>query len=946
MRTLLLTLFALANFLAFQRSQAQDSISIKDAGDIRFKAERIVKEFNDLLNVLSNNDIESKEKYELIVNSYSGSANRIFKDSSVLVEDDTNPAFKSAGQSKDESVGNYLKDFDLFYQKSDEPSVELKNVKSSKVKKTDNVYVKVYFNSSFKNKSSNDVSYSVTNRVVEVRVVKEKSKWEVYIGRIGFFNPIDTVGDVANDLPLIPLSSPRNMAATKDSVAAFAEQKSFEDQLTEERRKKEADEESVKRERIRSLLDKGDKALQQNDFTGALKYYSDAKEIDPYDLSVLASISKARNLEQTNTLSSKQMYDKLILKAKLEENNRLYENALSDYKAAFALKPEEEANYAQHIKELTVKFRTLSELEEKYNAGLYKDAIKDYDKAIKKDNKNSDYYLGRGKCYDKIADYSKALKDYSQAYDLDNNNLGALKYRAQLYEKTNEPFKALTDYKTYLTIDKENMEIYEEIAGLHVLLKQRDEAIANLDQALDVNPKAAHIYLTKGLLLLDKNDYANASENFSNTIKIDNTSALAYYNRGKCMLFLNDIEKAAADFNSARNKKLDATNVENIKSFAAGFYQRAAAKFSAGKMDSAIILIDYAILVDPTSSQYEFTRGEYYYTINNNQEAINSYDQAIKIKDNYVEALYKRGLSYYNLTEYQKGIDNFNAVLQQKPQDIMAQKGLGDCSFALGNFARASQAFDYSIKLIGNAKGFNINVEAEVYNMKGRSYFEQANYETALSDFKSAIKAKKDFPDAYFNRGYTYFKTNHPSDAIEDINTALNSEHGHFQWDYVLGQAYEAKKEYASAAQAFGNCIKSDSLHRMPDAMYHEGYCYYQSQNYAKALDDYSRTILLKLDTSIASFNTEFGNIYLSLGKYDSALSYFYKSYAKNPNDGLCTYGIATAILSQGKTDESLAWFEKSFKTKAVKYSDIKKDKLIAAVRDDKRFKDLLKQYY
>jgi hypothetical protein len=50
--------------------------------------------------------------------------------------------------------------------------------------------------------------------------------------------------------------------------------------------------------------------------------------------------------------------------------------------------------------------------------------------------------------------------------------------------------------------------------------------------------------------------------------------------------------------------------------------------------------------------------------------------------------------------------------------------------------------------------------------------------------------------------------------------------------------------------------------------------------------------------------------------------------------------------VQKGKNDESLVWFDKSFQTKAVGYGEIKKDKLIANIRDDKKFKALLKKYY
>ena len=111
--------------LSFQRSYAQDSLSIRDAAEIRYKGQSLIKkEYNELLNSISSNGFDTQETAESINSSYSGTRNKIFRDSLVLVEDDINPAFKSSAQSRDETLEKYLKDFDLMYKKSDSPTVE------------------------------------------------------------------------------------------------------------------------------------------------------------------------------------------------------------------------------------------------------------------------------------------------------------------------------------------------------------------------------------------------------------------------------------------------------------------------------------------------------------------------------------------------------------------------------------------------------------------------------------------------------------------------------------------------------------------------------------------------------------------------------------------------------------------------------------------------------
>ena len=94
-----------------------------------------------------------------------------------------------------------------------------------------------------------------------------------------------------------------------------------------------------------------------------------------------------------------------------------------------------------------------------------------------------------------------------------------------------------------------------------------------------------------------------------------------------------------------------------------------------------------------------------------------------------------------------------------------------------------------------------------------------------------------------------------------------------------------------------------------------------------------------------AAYN-EIGNIYLNLGKYDSASDYLNRSYLKDSTNGAVLYSIASCYYLKGNIDESLIWFEKSFQTKMLEKSAVENDVLLASLKDDKRYKDLKKKYH
>jgi len=952
----LLVVLLLAGCTAGQ-CYAQDSLSFKEAQDIRYRAQRMIsKELSMLLNTLSNADFGEQDATLAIHNSHSGDINRIFRDERVTIEYDVNPSIRSSARSQDEDVDKYLKDFELLYQKSDNESVLFTNLSSSPVKKADRLYVKVYFNSLFKNKNTGtDTPFVMTNRVAEINAVKDKNKWALSIARIAFFNPADTAGDALNNIAIYRDAAagvPKTFASAQDSVAAVTQQSSLDEEQQREMDRKYREEEAMKENTINGLLKKGDEADQRNDNVNALRYYQQAKDVDSTNM--LMRLRAGRKIKALNekmeaaAANARDLYKKYIAKAQTEENNREYDLAINDYQNAIKQQPDEGHKFDDHIRELNARYSVLSELNERFKQGQYKEVINEYKKAIKEKGDNSDFELGMAQCYDKMNDLKRALESYNKSYDLDQRNLKALECRADLYSRNNDPYKAIRDYKLYLTIEKENTRIYQELSRLHTQLNSNEEAIQDLDHALEVNPKAAPVYFSKGLLLLQKNDYKNASDNFTTCLRIDSSKADAFYNRGKCQLALKSVDNAAGDFARARERGLDSTSIRNVHSFAEDFYQHSITQYDGGRIDSAIRDADHAIAIDPGYSQYRYKRGEYYYAKKDYKEAVNSYDKAIWINANFHDALYRRGLAYHHLAEYKQAIGDFATVLKGAPADGMAQRATGDAYFALRDYGDASNFYEAALRAASSSKPpiFDGTALADIYNNKGKSYLELGQHDKALADFKSAIRSDKNFALAYYNRGETYYQTGQLSDAIEDMSKAISLQGTPpCKWPYTLAKAYQAKKDYTNAASYYTSCINLDSATSLPDAVYNLGRCQSELQNFPGALTSYNKALSLHLDTAVATFHLEMGSVYLHAGKFDSAYACYNTVYAKDTTNGFALYGLASAQLLAGKTDESLVWFDKCFQTKMVKYNDAKKDKLIAKIWDDKRFQALKRKY-
>src|SRR5450432_47622 len=763
---------------------AHDSITINDVKVIKARSEiTIERYFNSLLNTISYAGAENTDIKVLINQSFEDSDKQLFLNNQIAIADDiSDPDYSNSSNSPDVSVIQYLNAFNTFYGKSDANSVYFSDVRSSSVKRgKKNIYINVYFTSFYKNicLSRPSTPYKPTKRVAEIFIKRStNNKWLLFISRIGFFNPADTLNDFLDNIVI----------------------------------------------------------------ADAIKQINSSGRMD-------------------ETMDSDDKFSQYIDQARFEEKKRNYQTAINLYSSAIDLAPEKRDIYEARIKELNTFFRILADLEEKYRAGYYKDAIRGFSELLKKpkmnsDYSNSDYYLGRAKCFDKmgqltksyneqVRNYHEALKDYGKSYEYDNDNMETIRCRADLYRRMNRNVEALTEYRTYLAKDPTDISVYEAMSDLHMLSGNLDQAIKDSDPALsqgNIDPVfKSKLNTGRGVLYAQKKDYSSAEEYFTRAIALDSNSAFAYYNRGIARIKMNKIQSAASDLISARRKGFGSTNIMEIDSSAQIIFERGVYALSIGNYDSALIFIDAAINVNPNKSYYYYARGECYFSKNDFKESIKAYSLAIGLSTNYQGAYYKRGLANLQLGKATDAIADFTKTIQYNPQFYLAQKGIGDAYFALNDYKKCATSLEACLE---------------------------------MSSLKEANSAKT---------------------ILEIYNT--------------IGKAY------------------------------------YRIMNYPKALENYRKFLAFHPKEIPSSFNYEIGNIYMNIGKYDTAHSYLVRSYQSDPSNAYILYSMASCIYLRGNIEESLKWFERSFKTNALKRSFVDQDRLLGSLQDDKRFKDLKKKY-
>lgn len=935
-----------------------DEITKSDESNIKWKAEAVVKRFMRLLNSVGNRMYSIPETETIIRNSYANPVSKVFDDSTVIIADDLRQV-QSNREVKEKPVFVYLKDFDLYYEKSESQSVAFSNFKVSNIKRAGNFYIKVYFDCLFQNKSTiSALPYSLMSKVAELKLEKQDGKWNALIVDIHFLDSTDVNHPEKNDIKIIEdagvaTTDPLSLQTEENPIEKQALSKQLSDPVERERLLKQND--SIRTYMaFKNLKDSGDNAFNHKQFITAYQFYNEAEFMSSHSTVINQSardyletmVKQTRKNIAISDRSPDEQYTQYMQQSLRARNQRKYEEAVDFYNKALLIKPDDESTKAKK-QELTTWINNLSRMDAKYTAGKYKDAIDDYDNAIKSDPKNSDYYLGRGKCFEKTKDLKKAMNDYKKAIELDENNLQAYFMKGMLHEKQGAFAEALACFTVCSTNDKTDLNSYLKMADINLAMNNINAAVGALDKGISNNPSAAILYNKKGELLYQQKKFADAMDNFSKAILSDSTSSASYYLRGLCELELKKISQAGEDFVKAKNLGLDAKANSHIQQMATDFYNDGLAKYNADKPDLALAVINYAVAIDPGKEQYRFQRAECYFKLRDFSNAIANYSQAIELNPDNFDAYKQRALSKFYLAQYKDAITDFETTIKLNSRSVESYKYLGDAYLKLKDYNKAITSYDAALSAPKSTKKSLDDIFfAELYNNMGEAYYYLDKLPLAMQNFKNAIENNKKNGEIYFNRGRTYLKLKELGNAEDDFKKALDFDGKNPLWNFKLGELYQVKEKYDKAIIQYNTAIGMDTAKALSlDPLYNRALCNVMLTNYGDALKGYTTILSKNAQANYPGFNTELGNLYLEVNQPDSALKYF-DIAVTDASDPFPMYGKGVAYVQKKQLDEAFSWLAKSFALNKIPKTVVTRDKKLAAIRDDKRYKDLMRKYF
>ncbi len=461
---------------------------------------------------------------------------------------------------------------------------------------------------------------------------------------------------------------------------------------------------------------------------------------------------------------------------------------------------------------------------------IYKEALADYDMALKLDSEFTEAYDNRAILKEKLEDFKGALVDINSAILYAPRNDKYYYHRASIQYKLGDFKSSIADYNTAISLNPNDSINYAGRGNVKREQQDYQGALDDLNKAIALDPKSYFTYSLRSLVKKQLKDYKGALADAEQTIALSPKYALAYSNRGDAKQGLEDYQGAIADYTQA------------IALYPKSFY----AYISRGKVKGK--LKDY-------------------------QSELADYTQAIAIDPKNVIGYNSRGIFKRNLKDNRGAIADFTQSLAIDPKDDNVYSLRGSAKSDLKDYQGAISDFTQAIAL--NPKRF------DDYNARGIAKFQQGERQAALADFDRAIAIAPKNAQPYQLRGITKNELKDYQGAIADYTQSIALDPKDYLTYNLRGDTKNELKDYQSA---IGDYTKSIAIKPKNNTAYNQrGNAKFQLKDYQGAIVDYTQEIAINPKNNNAY--TLRGIAKLQLEDYQGAISDCTQSLAINPKN-------------------------------------------------------------
>lgn len=335
----------------------------------------------------------------------------------------------------------------------------------------------------------------------------------------------------------------------------------------------------------------------------------------------------------------------LFLRARIYNNRKLFEKALTDYNALITLNPEnKEVFYSRGII--------------LYQRSQFELAVADFQKALKLPDDetqtaffkidagsnavigistisgmDSDLWNYIGLCYHAMNQYELAIKSYDIGIKIDKNSIDLYINRALTFEESGELDRAIHDYEFVLSNHPDHPIATYNLLNIQKNHKQDSGHLESLDFFIEENPSFSMGYEARGLFYFEFKDFESALSDFKKAVKFDPENIEYLFNLALCNEKLKRTDEA---------EELFLMVIELDQSHSGAYFNLGNLQFRQGLFDEAISYFTIAHHLNSKNASILYNRALAYYEKNLIEKACLDMIEVKKLDDSLGSSFYKK----------------------------------------------------------------------------------------------------------------------------------------------------------------------------------------------------------------------------------------------------------------------------------------------------------------